>query len=220
MKKSIPFLVATAGLMVLSACADGTSYDTSVDPNARRNTGAVMGAMLGGVLGATSGGDERITKAAAGAIVGGLAGGAIGSALDNQARELSRDLTTSGATVVNTGSQLVVTMPQDVLFAVDSDVVRADLQRDLNTLAGSLNRYPNTTVQIVGHTDNTGAADYNQRLSQRRASSVAQVLIAAGVPSSRIVTVGRGEDQPIASNLTADGRAKNRRVEFVITPNR
>lgn len=219
MKKSIPFLVAASGLMALTACTDGTSYDPA-DPNAKRNSGAIVGAMLGGVLGATSGGDERITKAAAGAIVGGLAGGAIGSALDNQARELSRDLTTSGATVVNTGSQLVVTMPQDLLFAVDSDVVRADLQRDLNTLAGSLNRYPDTAVQIVGHTDNTGAADYNQRLSQRRASSVAQVLIAAGVPSSRIVTIGRGEDQPIASNLTADGRAKNRRVEFVITPNR
>ncbi|HEY0275300.1 MAG TPA: OmpA family protein [Paenirhodobacter sp.] len=219
MKKSIPFLVAASGMMALTACTDGTSYDAS-NPNANRNSGAVAGALLGGLFAGTRKGDEKLTKAAAGAIIGGLAGGAIGSSLDRQAQELSRDLTTSGATVVNNGSQLVVTLPQDLLFATDSDVVRADLQRDLNTLSGSLNRYPDTTVQIIGHTDNTGDAAYNQRLSQRRASSVAQVLIAAGVPSSRIVTLGRGEDQPIASNLNTEGRAKNRRVEFVITPNR
>ncbi|HEY0212579.1 MAG TPA: OmpA family protein [Paenirhodobacter sp.] len=217
MKKSIPFLVAASGLMVLGACTPAP-YDAA-NPNANRNSAAIAGAVLGGVFGATRKGDEKLTKAAAGAIIGGLAAGAIGSSLDKQAQELSRDLTTSGATVVNTGSQLVVTLPQDLLFATDSDVVRADLQRDLNTLAGSLNRYPATTVQVIGHTDNTGDAAYNQGLSQRRSSSVAQVLIAAGVPSSRLVTLGRGEDQPIASNLTAEGRVKNRRVEFVITPN-
>ena len=218
MKKNIPLLLAMTGVIGLTACADPNgSFGT--EPNARRNAGAATGAILGGVLGATSGGDERLTKAAAGAVIGGLLGGAIGTQLDRQAQELQRDLTTNGVSVVNNGTNLVVTMPQDVLFATDSAVVRADLQRDLQTLAGSLNRYPNTTVQVVGHTDNTGTASYNQNLSRQRANSVTQVLIGAGVPEYRLVPVGRGEDQPIASNLTPEGRANNRRVEFVITPN-
>ncbi|MGD9916960.1 MAG: OmpA family protein [Paenirhodobacter sp.] len=222
MKKNIPLLVAATGLIGLTACTDpygSSSYDANTDPNANRNSGAITGAIIGGVFGATRRGDDKLAKAAAGAMVGGLIGGAIGSSLDKQAKELRRDLDTNGVSVVNTGSQLVVTMPQDVLFATDSSVVRADLQRDLYTLAGSLNRYPDTTTQVIGHTDNTGDAAYNQRLSQQRAQAVVEVLVGAGVPRSRLVAVGRGEDQPIASNLTAEGRAQNRRVEFIIRPN-
>ena len=85
-------------------------------------------------------------------------------------------------------------------------------------MAGSLNRYPNTTVNVVGHTDNTGEAAYNQSLSERRAQAVASVLISAGVSPARIRSIGRGEDQPVASNLTAEGRQQNRRVEIIITP--
>lgn len=221
MKKNIPFLVAATGLIGLTACTDtyGPSYNASTDPNANRNSGAITGALIGGVFGATRRGDDKLAKAATGAMIGGLIGGAIGNQLDKQAQELRRDLDTNGVSVVNTGKQLIVTMPQDVLFATDSSAVRPDLQRDLYTLAGSLNRYPDTTVEVVGHTDNTGDASYNQRLSQQRADSVAQVLIGAGVPRSRLVAYGRGEDQPIASNLTVEGRAQNRRVEFIIRPN-
>lgn len=217
MKKSIPFLVASVGIIGLSACSPDP-YDPS-NPNKNRNSGAITGAVLGGVFGATRKGDGKIANAALGAVFGGIAGGMVGSGLDAQAKELSRDLTTSGATVVNNGKNLVVTMPQDVLFDTDSSVVRADLQRDLNTLAGSLNRYPNTTVQIIGNTDSTGDAAYNMKLSQQRANAVMQILLAAGVPSSRLQPIGRGEDNPVATNDTVAGRAKNRRVEFVITPN-
>lgn len=227
MKKSIPLLVAATGLMALTACTDpyGSSYGSgysgsaSTDPNANRNSGAITGAIIGGVFGATRRGDDKLAKAATGAIVGGLIGGAIGNQLDKQAQELRRDLDTNGVSVVNTGSQLVVTMPQDVLFATDSSSVRPDLQRDLYTLAGSLNRYPDTTVEVVGHTDSDGEAAYNMRLSQSRANAVADILVGAGVPRSRVVAYGRGEDQPIASNLTPEGKAKNRRVEFIIRPN-
>ena len=221
MFKSKTLMLGAAGLIALGACTTGTMNTgySNTDPNANRNSGAITGALIGGVFGATRKGDDKLAKAAAGAIVGGLIGGAIGNQLDKQAQELRRDLDTNGVSVVNTGSQLIVTMPQDVLFATDSSAVRPDLQRDLYTLAGSLNRYPNTTVQVVGHTDNTGTASYNQNLSRQRANSVTQVLIGAGVPEYRLVPVGRGEDQPIASNLTPEGRAKNRRVEFVITPN-
>lgn len=224
MKKNIPLLTAATALIALTACTDpysqGYSGSPGADPNANRNSGAITGALIGGVFGATRKGDDKLAKAATGAIVGGLIGGAIGSSLDQQAQELRRDLDTNGVSVVNTGDRLVVTMPQDVLFATDSSAVRPDLQRDLYTLAGSLNRYPDTTVEVVGHTDSNGEAAYNQRLSQSRANSVADILVGAGVPRGRVVAYGRGEDQPVATNLTPEGRAQNRRVEFIIRPNR
>jgi len=111
-------------------------------------------------------------------------------------------------------------MPQDLLFAIDSAAVRPDLRADLNTVAASLLRYPNSRIEVVGHTDNTGTAAYNQDLSQRRAVAVASILRESGVPGSRIVAYGRGFDQPVASNQTAAGRAQNRRVEIIIRPNR
>ena len=125
----------------------------------------------------------------------------------------------SNGTITNTGDRLIVTLPNDILFAVDDATVRPDLQRDLRALAGNLQAYPNSTVQIVGHTDSDGDAAYNLGLSQRRAQSVANVLVAAGVSGSRLQTIGRGEDQPVADNLTAQGKAQNRRVEIVILPN-
>ena len=109
-------------------------------------------------------------------------------------------------------------MPQDVLFATDSATLRPDLTYDLRAVAGSLNRYPDSSVEVIGHTDNSGAAAYNQDLSQRRATSVAQVLRDAGVQGNRLAAYGRGEDQPVASNLTPEGRAANRRVEIIIRP--
>jgi outer membrane protein OmpA-like peptidoglycan-associated protein len=125
----------------------------------------------------------------------------------------------SGLTVTNNGQYLVVNMPQDLLFATDSAVVRGDLTRDLRAIAASLQKYPTSNISVVGHTDNTGTAAYNLDLSQRRASSVAAILRDSGVSSSRMTIVGRGEDQPIASNLTPEGRAQNRRVEIIIRPN-
>jgi len=112
-----------------------------------------------------------------------------------------------------------VTMPQDILFDVSSSAIQPALRTDLATVATSLQNYPDTTVQVIGHTDSTGSAAYNQSLSERRANSVANVLLDNGVPSSRVRPIGRGEDQPVASNLTPEGRAQNRRVDIVILPN-
>jgi outer membrane protein OmpA-like peptidoglycan-associated protein len=109
-------------------------------------------------------------------------------------------------------------MPQDLLFATDSASVRPDLTYDLKTVAASLLKYPNSRIEVIGHTDNTGSAAYNQDLSQRRAVSVANVLRESGVPNGRMAAFGRGEDEPIATNLTAEGRAQNRRVEIIIRP--
>lgn len=209
-----PLLLASAAALGLTACAlppDGG------DPNANRTRdGVIIGATLGGLLGLSR--DQEASSAIGGAAIGAIAGGLIGRQLDKQAAELRATLN-DRVRIENTGSELVVTMPQDILFAVDSAAVQPALQSDLATLAQSLQSYPDTTVQVLGHTDNTGAATYNQALSTRRAAAVATILTNNGVPTQRIQAIGRGEDAPIASNLTADGRTLNRRVEIIIRPN-
>ena len=202
--------------LTLTACTD-PQYLTE-DRN-RTQEGAVAGGIFGALLGASANDDNRLGGAIVGGAIGAAAGAAIGSHLDQQAEDLRRDLGDDRISIVNTGDELIVTMPQDILFATDSDTVRSDLNRDIRALAANLLRYPNTTVDVVGHTDNVGEASYNQSLSQRRAWSVATILLSEGVPETRLRAYGRGENDPVASNLTAEGRAQNRRVEIIIRPN-
>lgn len=205
-----PMILAVAGAMALTACSSTGGNQTEI--------GAATGAVLGGLFGATRDGDNSALKTAAGAAVGAAIGGAIGQQLERQKAELDQGFT-NDIDVINTGSELIVRMPNGILFDVDSAGLRPQVRSDLNVLSGSLLRYPNSTVFVTGHTDNTGSAAYNQDLSQRRAQSVASVLTAGGVNPSRLVVSGRGEDQPIASNLTEEGRQQNRRVEITIRPN-
>ncbi|SEW31473.1 Outer membrane protein OmpA [Cognatiyoonia koreensis] len=204
-----------AAVAFVAAC-DGTR------PNNNQNAeqGALIGAGVGALAGVISGDsvDERRRNAVLGAAIGAAGGAAIGNQLDRQEEELRRSLG-GNVGIVNNGNNLVVTLPQDILFATNSTSVSGSAQADLRTLAASMNQYPNTTVNVIGHTDNVGDASFNFDLSQRRAQAVSSVLINAGVNPSRIRSVGRGEDAPVATNLTADGRQQNRRVEIVITPN-
>jgi outer membrane protein OmpA-like peptidoglycan-associated protein len=208
-------MAALAGVMALAACEPGPAGTNT-------QTGAVTGALLGGLIGATRPGDSKLGNAAIGAGVGAIAGGLIGSQLDAQARELEQQqqagLLNRGIRIVNEGNQLRVIMPEGILFATGSAAVQGSVQNDLYALADNMNRYPNTRIEIVGHTDNVGAAAFNQDLSDRRARAVSAVLQSAGVSGGRIVAYGRGEDQPVASNLTPEGRQQNRRVEIVIIP--
>ena len=209
--------VLLASTLALTACTDPARIGN--DDTRNRDQGAIIGGVAGGVLGALLGDSEEEKRrgAAIGAVVGAGAGAAIGNRLDQQEAELRQDLDNE-TSIVNTGQELIVTLPQDVLFAVDSADLRPDLEEDIRTLGASLQRYPQSTVNIIGHTDNTGDASYNQGLSQRRANTVRSVLISTGVASNRLNAVGLGEDSPVATNLTPEGRAKNRRVEFVIRP--
>ena len=211
MRVSLPLLGASSAIMLLAACAP--------DPNNTQNrtlAGAVTGAAVGGIIGAATGdGDAR--RVAAGAVIGGTAGALIGQQLDRQAAELRRQLG-DNVDIRNTGQELILTLPQDLLFAVDSATLRPDLQSDLRTIANNLVNYPRSDVIVVGHTDSTGAAAYNQSLSERRATSVAQVLRGQGVAANRIQTIGRGQTQPVADNSTPEGRRQNRRVEIFIRP--
>ncbi|MGY9049719.1 hypothetical protein P775_01845 [Puniceibacterium antarcticum] len=215
------FLTATVALLAITACTETGGYNDGVDANSKTKNGAAIGAGVGALAGIMAGNDpkERRNNAIAGALIGAAGGAIVGNQLDKQEADLRAQMGNNNVTIQNTGDRLIVTLPQDILFATDSSSVRPDLQRDLRTVAQNLNAYPNTTIQVIGHTDNTGDAGYNASLSQRRAQSVSGILIAEGVSSSRVRSVGRGEDAPIASNLTAEGRQQNRRVEIVILPN-
>jgi len=213
------FAAATAGALLLAACTP-VATETG-DPNTRTKEGALSGAAIGAALGAALGdSDRRSENALLGGVVGAVAGGVVGQQLDRQAAQLRREFESDRIRVINTGDELVVTMPQDILFDVDSAVVDPALQSDLRVLAGSLLDFPDSDIRIFGHTDSTGPAAYNRDLSERRAGSVARVLIRSGVSPSRISTIGLGESDPVASNETARGRAQNRRVEIVIRPYR
>lgn len=216
MQLKTPLILLAAGSIALTGCMD--PGPEPANGNTRTQNGALIGAGLGALLGATKeSGSDRFKNAAIGAAIGAGVGAIVGNQLDKQAAEL-RGSMGNDVKIVNTGDRLIVTMPQDILFATDSALVRGDLRSDLQTLAANLRSYPDTTIDVLGHTDNTGAADYNQNLSARRASAVAAVLMDAGVRPSRIRSFGRGEDEPVATNQTAAGRHQNRRVEIVIRP--
>ncbi|MEM7295015.1 MAG: OmpA family protein [Pseudomonadota bacterium] len=205
-------------IMALSACISNPEHlNPNAGPNDNRNQGAIIGGIFGAVAGLATADDDKVEGVVAGAAIGAGAGALIGARLDAQAAALRSQLD-DRVQITNTGEELVVTMPQDILFAVDSASLRPDLQSDLGALAQNLNVYSDTTVDIIGHTDNTGDAGYNQSLSQRRASAVSQVLLTGGVAPNRVRAFGRGEDAPVADNLTDAGRAQNRRVEIIISP--
>ena len=171
-----------ASLLLATACTD----PAAVGGQDRQKTR--QGALIGGLLGAGAGAiasDDRAKGALIGGVLGAGAGAVVGNALDRQEAELRQQLD-NDVGITNTGDRLILTMPQDILFAVDSFDIRPGLRQDLFTVADSLQRYPDTRVQVVGHTDSDGAASYNQRLSERRAETVANVLLNGGVQPSRI----------------------------------
>ncbi len=220
MNRRVSLIVAVLGTTALSACAtDPYSYG---EPMSRTQQGIMTGAAAGAIYGAVRDKDKnnRGSDILKGAVAGGVLGAGVGAVLDAQARSLQQQMTTPGVQVTNTGQTVNVTLPESVLFGFDSAAISGPAQNDLYAVARNLQQYPNSTIQVVGHTDSTGAAAYNVDLSQRRARSVANVLTAGGVSASRISVVGMGMSQPIASNNTAAGRAQNRRVEIIIRPTR
>jgi outer membrane protein OmpA-like peptidoglycan-associated protein len=185
-------------------------------------TGVLTGAGVGAVLGYltnTNKGEQGRKNALIGAGIGALAGGAVGNYMDRQQADFRRSLEGSGVMIRRNGDQIVLVMPSDVTFAVDKSEVQPQFTRVLDDVARTLNAYPQTTIDVVGHADSSGPDDYNQTLSERRASSVAGYLTGPGrVIPDRIFVAGQGERQPIASNDTAEGRAQNRRVEIILRP--
>ena len=209
-----------AALIALGACAvdpNAPQRSSAADPNANARQSAIAGGLIGAVAGAAVDDDRRLRGALIGGALGAGGGAAIGARLDRQEAALRAQLD-ANVGIVNTGNELIVTLPQDILFETDSAALTGSLRSDLSTLARSLNEFPQSTVDIIGHADNTGEAAYNQDLSARRAQAVSRVLASNGVSPARLRAFGRGEDEPVASNLSPAGRAQNRRVEIVIRP--
>lgn len=222
MRTSTTAAIATAlaGSLLLSSCATYTGQTSAPDdPNRTRNA-ALIGAGIGVVAGLLSGGDatERRQRALVGAGVGGLAGGAIGAYQDRQEAELRRQMQGTGVDVVRQGDNITLNMPGGVTFAFDKAEVQPQFYPVLDNVAGTLQQYNQTIIEVAGHTDSVGSDSYNQQLSQQRAEAVANYLNSRGVMRDRMITVGAGETRPIASNDTEQGRAENRRVEITLVP--
>lgn len=199
--------------MLLTAVA-GCTYNNS-QPN-QPATGALLGGVTGAALGKALGGDTR--AAVIGGVIGAAVGGSIGTTMEAQARELNQSLAGTGAQITNNGTYLRVILPEDVTFPTGSATVNSAFRPALRNVANNLVLHPNSSVRIIGHTDNVGTMAYNQQLSLDRAMSVSRILVGYGVQSFRVTYGGHGFDEPIASNGTATGRAQNRRVEIIITP--
>jgi outer membrane protein OmpA-like peptidoglycan-associated protein len=194
------------GSMAASACASLNKKEEGAI------IGVTAGAAVGGVIGNQSGSTAK--GAIIGAAVGGAAGAIIGHQMDQQAKELSQNI--KGATVERVGEGIQVTFASGLLFAFDSDSIQSAAGVNLRELASSLQKYPDSQLLIVGHTDNVGDDSYNQRLSERRANSAAAYLATQGVGRSRLATSGKGEAEPVTTNDSEAGRQKNRRVEVAI----
>ncbi len=212
--------------LVVAICAGLTAGCQTTDPytgekkTASATFGALIGAGAGAAIGMISGHDakQRRQRALIGAGVGALAGGAVGAYMDKQESELRAQMRDSGVTVTRKGEDIVLNMPGNITFRTGSADLNAQFFKVLDGVAQVAKKYDKTIIEIAGHTDNVGGSDYNRQLSQRRASAVAQYLTSKGISEQRILTAGGGEEHPIASNSTEQGRAANRRVEVTLAP--
>lgn len=218
MKKILLSAVAVA-CVALSGCVvtDSESGETTLT---NTGGGSAIGAALGGLVGVVTAEEgERGRGALRGALAGGVVGAGVGAYMDYQERELRQSLEGTGVGVERQGDDLRLIMPSEVTFDVASFEIKPSFYAVLNNVADVMINYPETTVQIGGHTDSDGSDSYNQDLSVQRASAVRGFLAAQGVDFYRMSAVGFGERFPIASNTTEYGKAQNRRVEITLSPN-
>jgi outer membrane protein OmpA-like peptidoglycan-associated protein len=193
-------LVILAAALTISGCSTNL------------RTGALSGAAAGAVIGGIAGGSAR--SAIIGAAIGGAAGAAIGGVMDAQAEDLQDKL--PNAKVERVGEGIQITFDSGILFDVNQSTLRAAAQQNLSDLVASLEEYEGTDVLVVGHTDSTGEASYNQGLSERRADAARNYLLGAGLDPDRVTAMAMGEEEPIDTNDTDAGRQANRRVEVAI----
>ncbi len=204
-------VAAAAAVLVLASGCESMS-----ERQRGTATGAGIGAVAGAVIGSATGGRTG-TGAAVGAAVGAVAGNLWSKRMEDKRREMERATAGTGVEVVRTGdNQLKLEVPSDISFAVNSAAIEPRLRPVLDAFANGLGSEPQMRVRVVGHTDNTGSDAINDPLSLRRAESVRDYLSDRGVAASRVEVSGRGSREPVATNDTAEGRAKNRRVEIFL----
>ncbi len=203
-------LFCATTLALLAGCATSTETGALAGGGGGALIGAGIGALAGGTKGAAIG-------AALGGVTGGVSGALIGRYMDKQKEKLDRDL--KSGFVEKKGNKLVVKFSNGILFDIDSAELKPAAQHDLTEFARVLNEYPDTNLEILGHTDSTGSDEHNKKLSAARAGAVVDFLVAAQVKRGRLVSEGMGEANPEHSNATAEGRAENRNVEIQIKAN-
>ena len=211
-------LIATLLIALLATSAFAADNATRRDKTAK---GAAIGGVAGAIAGAIIHNNRGSGNAKRGAVIGGVVGAAtgaiVGAMMDKQERELRQ---IEGIDVTRTDEdELKVTMRNEILFDFNSSALRSSSRDELREMADVFDRYGDTTIVVAGHTDSIGSTSYNDRLSDRRASSVANYLEDLGVSGSRIDAIGYGESRPKASNETSGGRQQNRRVELYVRTN-
>ena len=207
--------ILVAALVLGAGCATNPDGTTEYK---RTAIGALGGAAIGAGAGALiAGRGHRGTGALIGGVAGAAVGGGIGNYMDRQAAEMKRKL--PEAAIARQGDKLYVALPSGILFDVDKDQVKSSARGQVGKAAEVLVKYPDTYITVEGHTDSSGSAEHNQKLSERRASGVRDLLASGGVAASRLAVRGYGETDPVADNATPEGRQSNRRVQLEIRPN-
>ena len=202
-------ILISGAILIISGCASWNKTEK----------GAVIGTAAGGTMGAVIGRSSGNTALGAiiGAAVGGATGAVIGNQMDKQAEEIKK--TVPDAKVERVGEGIIVEFNSKVLFGFDKSLISFGAKENLDKLYTVLKSYPDTDIELQGHTDSKGSESYNQTLSEKRAATVSGYLTSKGILSSRLTIKGFGETAPKYGNETADGRSENRRVEFLITAN-
>ena len=209
MKMKMSLIIVLSATLIFSGCASWN----------KTQKGAVVGTAAGGAMGAVIGRASGNTALGAiiGAAVGGAAGAIIGRQMDKQAEEIKKSV--PDAKVERVGEGIVVEFNSNVLFGFDQSNLTGDAKANLDKLVTVLGKYPDTDIEVQGHTDSKGSKAYNQSLSERRAGAVSGYLTGKSIAAKRVTIKGFGEAVPKYGNETAEGRTQNRRVEFLITAN-
>ncbi|OOE59517.1 hypothetical protein BZG13_03945 [Salinivibrio sp. ML323] len=191
---------------------------TGCESMSNAQKGAAIGAITGAIAGKSTS-NHKDKRAFIGAAIGAIGGAAVGNYMDKQEQAFREELAGSGIQVVREGDNIRLIMPSNITFGLDQDTIAADFYPTLNAVANVMRKYDKTFLSIEGHTDNTGAASYNQGLSERRAMSVKRYLASQSIDNARLYTSGFGETRPLVANNSASNRALNRRVEIQVVPN-
>ena len=222
MKQSLIYLLFSAVLVVSAIGCQTTDPYTGEQKTSNTSKNAAIGAGIGALIGYVSAKDknrrDRRKAILVGAGIGGLGGAAVGSYMDKQEDELRKQLQDTGVSVTRSGNDLILNMPGNITFATGSAELNPNFNNVLDSVILVLNKFNQTLIETAGHTDSVGSAQFNQTLSYNRARSVANYLVDNGINVDRVLSIGHGEERPVASNSTPQGRQLNRRVELTLIP--
>ncbi|MCG3883893.1 OmpA family protein [Photobacterium leiognathi] len=211
-------VISVVASVTMAGCSTVNPY-TGESQTAKGSGGSIIGALAGAAIGvASSSKSDRGKGALIGAAAGAALGGGIGYYMDVQEAKLRQQLASSGISVTRDGNNIILNMPNEITFGFDQANLNDRAMNALHNVALVAKEYPKTQLNVLGFTDSKGAESYNLRLSQVRADAVGNYLIRQGVNANRVISQGRGEANPIASNSTENGRAQNRRVEIILSP--